>query len=140
MVKWTVLFVKCTSVVPFNSRCNKMSTLSHHSDGVSHTAALKRKHEADSAKNVVTNAFSEIKDLLKTTHFTAEKQANLVKFSHMDKLIKELNTDMSNYGNCMRKVHQSCTGYVENVDKDVLKSPVCCLVADLPTDRRNRKQ
>lgn len=29
-----------------------MLTLSRHSDGVSYTSALKRKHEADSAKNV----------------------------------------------------------------------------------------
>ncbi|MED6234413.1 hypothetical protein ATANTOWER_029118 [Ataeniobius toweri] len=50
---------KMYGAVPFTSRCYKTSTLRRHSDGVSHTAAVKRKHKADSAKNVMAKAIEE---------------------------------------------------------------------------------
>ena len=47
---------KMYGAAPFTSRCYKTSTLRCHSDGASHTAALKRKREANLTKKAVANA------------------------------------------------------------------------------------
>lgn len=41
---------------PFTSQCYKTSTLSRHAESVSHTAAMKKKREADSSRNAMTKA------------------------------------------------------------------------------------
>lgn len=66
---------KMYGAAPFTCQCYKTSTLSRHSDGISHTAAWKRKREADSAKSMMANATEvaqlqceeETKGLFKTT-------------------------------------------------------------------------
>ena len=71
---------KLYGAVPFTNWCYKTSTLRLHSDAVSHTAAVKRKQEADSAKHVMVKAIEEgqlkceeeTKGLLKTTYFISE--------------------------------------------------------------------
>lgn len=65
--------------VPFTTLCYKTSTVSRHSDAVSHTAAVKRGREADWAKNNATEGAQlqgeqEPKELLKSSYFVTENE------------------------------------------------------------------
>lgn len=153
---------KMYGAMPFISRCYKTSTLRRHSDGVSHTAAVKRKREADSAKNVMAKAIEkaqlqceeEMKGLLKTAYFIAENEMAKAKFCHLVKFMKDmecpafknLNAETSSYGSYINEkglseMHQAIAStLVEDVDKAVRKSSVFSLILDESTDISNTKR
>uniref|UniRef100_A0A1A8N571 DUF4371 domain-containing protein n=1 Tax=Nothobranchius rachovii TaxID=451742 RepID=A0A1A8N571_9TELE len=152
---------KMYGAVPFASRCYKTSTLRRHADGVSHTAAIKRKREADSAKNVMAKAIedahlqsaAELKGLLKTAYFIAKNEMAKAKFCHVVKFLKEMEcpafkklTETSSYGSYVNEKGLSemqqaiASTLVEDVDKAVERSPVFSLILDESTDISNTKR
>ncbi|KAF7219382.1 zinc finger protein 862-like [Nothobranchius furzeri] len=152
---------KMYGAVPFASRCYKTSTLRRHADGVSHTAAIKRKREADSAKSVMTKAIedahlqsaAEMKGLLKTAYFIAKNEMAKAKFCHVVKFLKEMEcpafkklTETSSYGSYINEKGLSemqqaiASTLVEDIDKAVERSPVFSLILDESTDISNTKR
>uniref|UniRef100_A0A1A8N1F7 Uncharacterized protein n=1 Tax=Nothobranchius pienaari TaxID=704102 RepID=A0A1A8N1F7_9TELE len=120
--------------------------------------AIKRKREADSAKNVMAKAIedahlqsaAEMKGLLKTAYFIAKNEIAKAKFCHVVKFLKEMEcpafkklTETSSYGSYVNEKGLSemqqaiASTLVEDVDKAVERSPVFSLKS---TDIRNTKR